>query len=216
MAELWFQKIIPNIKEAVEMKNRLLGLTLLLVVLSGYCFAAPRLSYPDPGILVPGETKYDQVISRFGTPKSSEVSTNDQGTFTNIAYSESGSLRKGVLPMRRLALYFKDNVLIGFDWESNFKEDSTDFDETKASQIKKGETTWQQAAAIIGTKYGVYTYPRTDSPDERVLVFMFIQVRTEMTGFMKAVAHNYTKLLALTYGSDDIVKNISLSVSGEK
>jgi hypothetical protein len=198
------------------MKTKSLILALILLLLaSSYIFAAPKLSYPASGALIPGQTKYDQVIALFGKPKDDNVSKTDQG-LDKITYVESAGFIKGVLPMRLLDLYFKDGILVSYDWESNFKEDSTDFDETKVSQIKKGETTWQQAAEIIGVKYGEYTYPMTDSPDERALVFMFVQNRTEITGLFKAKAHIYTKSLTLTYGNDNIIKDISLEISGER
>lgn len=197
------------------MKKQFLMIISLFIFFSVHCLGANKLKYPTPEVLVPGETKYEQVIKKFGKPKESSTKTDNQDVLTNISYTESGKFRNGFLPMRYLAVYFKNDIVIGYDWYSSFKEDSTDFDETKISQIIKGETTWQEAAAILNCNYGVYIYPRTNDPNEQALVYMFIQYRNVFEG-LKARANIYTKSLTITYGPDDIVTDFAYETSGEK
>ncbi|HEX3043709.1 MAG TPA: hypothetical protein VHY08_03065 [Bacillota bacterium] len=193
------------------MKKRLLIFTLLLMVLSGYCCAAKDWSFPSPGTFIPGETKYEQVIAVYGKPNDIESKTNDQGVFKDIAYTKSKGSLGGITPVRRLGFHFKDEVLIGYEFTSSYKDDSTDFDETKVNQIKKGETTWQKAVEIMGSNYGLYIYPLTSKPAERSLVYLYSQ--TKGSAFNLKV---YTKTLVITYGANNIVSNISLDITGER
>lgn len=164
--------------------------------------------------MVPGETTYDQVVELYGKPKKPVSEETEEGTFLSFYFIESGSMRKGFIPMRQIGFYFKDNVLIGFDWFSSFKEDSTDYDDTKIDRIIKGETTWEQVIELMDCKYGIYAYPKAVNPGERALVYTYSHYEV-LVGF-KTKTNVYTKVLMVVCGEDGIVKDVETGFTGEK
>lgn len=193
----------------------IVGTALFMLIFNSFSLAAQKVQYPAPGVLVPGETTYDQVIELYGKPEKKPVSEEtEEGTLLSIYYIESGSMRKGFLPMRHLGFNFKDNILTGFDWFSSFKDESSDYDDTKIDRIKKGETTWEQVIQLMNCKYGIYTYPKTDSPDDRALVYMYSHHEV-LVGF-KTKTNVYTKVLIVVCDKDGIVKDVQTALNGEK
>ncbi len=191
------------------------GTTLLMFIFNGLGLAAEKVKYPAPEVLVLGETTNDQVIELFGKPKNKPVSEETKdGILLRLYYIESGNMYKGFLPMRQLGFYFKDNVLIGYDWFSSFKDDSSDYDDTKIDLIKKGETTWEQVIELMNCKYGIYTYPKTDDPDDRALVYTYSHYEV-LVGF-KTKTNVYTKVLMVVCDKDGIVKDVETALNGEK
>ena len=56
-----------------------------------------------------------------------------------------------------MSFHFWDGVLVGYDFLSAFDEDKTNFDDTRVSEMKKGETTEAQVVALFGPPGGKYT-----------------------------------------------------------
>lgn len=62
-------------------------------------------------------------------------------------------------------VYFSGNTLLGYITSSTFAQDSTDFNESQARQLRKGRTTQQDTLALLGTPAGKALYPICHTPD---------------------------------------------------
>jgi outer membrane protein assembly factor BamE (lipoprotein component of BamABCDE complex) len=102
-------------------------------------------------------------------------------------------------------------TLVGTEFTSSFKQDGTDFDASKVSQIEKGKTTKAEVVRLLGPPSGEYVHPMTASPTERALVYLYSQT--------KGSAFNlqfYVKTLAVSYNEGGIVTNVEYSTQGKK
>lgn len=132
--------------------------------------------------LTPGVSSRDQTLSVLnGPPESSEVSTlrkdpRGKALPVSIVLEERYYYFRDTRAPASLTLmdkeakrygwvYFSGNTLLGYITSSTFAQDSTDFDESKARQLRKGRTTQQDTLALLGTPAGKALYPICQTPD---------------------------------------------------
>ena len=104
-----------------------------------------------------------------------------------------------------------DNILVGHEFTSSYKDDSTFFDDSKISQMKKGETNKAKVIGLFGDRFGEYIYPLLEKKDEKALVYLYHQT--------KGSAFNlkfYKKILIVTFDQNGIVSDVNLISSGQK
>lgn len=179
------------------------------------CSVGRNFVRPDVGSLSLGKTTYHEILQRFGSPRQEgTVAKNDAIMKTaNYAYSTAGGkpFVEGVTPARGLTFYFLDNDLVGYEFISSFAEDHTDFDESKISRIKKGETTKNNVVELFGQPGGVQKYPLIQSKDMGAYVWQYAQVKRSGLS-IKA----YIKQLKVILGKNDLVADIEYSATGER
>lgn len=165
--------------------------------------------------LVLGQTTPEQVTARLGSPFQEGVVTknNQQIKTASYAYASSGGegAAEGVTPARSQGFYYFSNKLVGHEFTSSWKEDSTNFDSGKVSQIKKGESTRSDVVRILGNPGGKYIYPVIPNNDEDAVNYLYNQ--TKGTAFNLKF---YQKLLVVTFNKQGIVTNVELTESGQK
>lgn len=186
------------------------GIAFAALLLTG-C-AGKNFVRPDSRSLSPGTATEQDVYQRMGKPyRTGEISKNGKEFKTaSYAYANGGaSLYGGVTPARSQGFYFYNGKLAGTEFTSSFKEDATDFNSSKIEQIKKGTTTRQEVAQLLGPAGGAYVYPLTASPEERADVYLYSQ--TKGSAFNLKV---YTKTLLVTYDQRGVVSNIEYSTQG--
>ena len=128
----------------------------LLLSLPGSLFAATAFSCLDPSSVKLNETTRDEIekANPYGY-QSGSLSRNGETvemiTYTQTSTRKSLAVAKKVTPARAASFYFMDGVLVGYEFVSSFKEDHTDFDESKVSEITKGETTIEEVEGFLGT-----------------------------------------------------------------
>jgi hypothetical protein len=127
--------------------------------------------YPDTSRLVAGQTTEAEVEAMMGKPLFQNVLTVEpkadaaktarpvdpapiERTVKMIKYD----FKKGP-DKRELAIMFSDEKLCSVIFFSNFPEDSTDYDDSKVSLLKKGTTTEAEALAYFGPPRGRDDYP---------------------------------------------------------
>src|SRR5262249_1389422 len=125
------------------------------------------------------------------------------------------ALVDGVTPARATAFYFNDLILVGHEFTSSFKEDHSDFDETKVTKIKKGETTKAQAIELMGAPTGMYVYPLIQRRNDSGLVYLYSQTRVIPIPFAPKIL-NYRKALIVSVDESGVVSNVEFAASGEK
>lgn len=142
---------------------------------SGHEFAIPI----ETQVAV-GQTTVADVRATFGEPDTSESFTTtggaaapkdpesefDSATATVPGVYETlryrfvkGPVLGGDIFVKTAIFLFRDGVLIGYNATSNFADHSTDFDETKISLLRKGESTREDAESILGPPTGKAIYP---------------------------------------------------------
>lgn len=167
---------------------------------------------PDPDSLILGKTTYEEIIGQFGKPAEEGSLLKNEKMVKIISYSYSSAigsapLIKGVTPGRAMSFYFLDDLLVGYDFVSSFKEDHSNFDETKVSQIKKGATSQALVIDLLGEPTGVYIYPLIDSEKDKALVYLYGHVKEYKI---------YQKSLIVSVGSDGLVTDVNFATSGQE
>src|SRR5262249_18366191 len=95
------------------------------------------------------------------------------------SYASAGGtpLVDGVTPARTIGFLFRGSLLVGYQFVSSFRDDHTDFDESRVKDIRKGETTEAQVQAMLGRPAGFVRYPIVKEETHRSLVYMYTQVK---------------------------------------
>ena len=198
------------------MTRKMLGiLVVLLLYCSGPLVAATAFTCPDPGTVKLETTTLDEIKEAYPYGfRTSSLSRNGQSmeivTYTQTSVRKSLAVAKKVIPARALSFYFLDGILVGYEFVSSFKEDHTDFDDAKTSEIKQGETTLEDVDELLGKACGRYVYPLVAGDAESARVYSYSQVRGTFS--LKI----YTKTLVVTFDSSGVVTEVSLAASGER
>lgn len=192
------------------MKLSVFSILILLIGCAGTNFV--RIT---EDVLVLGQTTQDQIKNRLGTPYREGVMTkNEQQLKTaSYAFSSAGGEAdaEGVTPARSQGFYFLDDILVGYEFTSSYKEDSTNFDGEKVTQIKKGITTRSDVFRLFGNPGGKYIYPVIKNSNEKAVNYLHHQT--------KGSAFNlkfYQKLLVVTFDKQGVVTDVEYTETGQK
>ena len=164
---------------------------------------------PEPDSLTLGKTTYQRIIDQFGKPyKEGSKLKNDKAIKTiTYAYSSAGgnALNEGVTPARAMSFHFADDLLVGYEFVSSFKEDHSDFDDSKIGSIRKGETTQEQIIELLGEPKGKYIFPLIKNREAKAMVYMYSQFKNYVT---------FHKLLIISI-ENNIVSDVEYTTSGK-
>lgn len=173
--------------------------------------AGRDFSRPTPDQLSLGKTTYSEITAKFGEPyRQGEMLKNGQSVKTaTYAYASAvtSGVATGVTPARAMGFYFVRDTLVGYEFTSSFAEDSSNFDDAKAYEIKRSVTTEKQVRALLGTPSGVYIYPLTPFEDDRALVYIHVQ--------SKGAGQVARKQLKVILDPLDIVRDVEFEKSGK-
>ena len=168
-----------------------------------------------------GKTTYTEIVARFGRPNSERTNLESKQTVKTISYWYAGTISYGRPANDRIIeFHFVDLVLVGYKFASTFKEDDTNFDETKISEIKKGETTQAQVIRLMGQPTGESIFPLVQRKEKQNLVYWYQQRRNvqregDWIGWSSEWRH-YRKVLIVTVGENGVVTDVTFSESGKK
>jgi hypothetical protein len=165
---------------------------------------------PETGSLTLNKTTYQNVVTQFGKPyqEGSQLKNEKMIKDVTYAYSSVGGtpVYEYVTPARAMAFHFFNDILVGYEFTSSFKEDHSDFDELKLDQIKKGESTKSQVISLIGEPTGEYVFPMIKIKEAKAVVYMYSHFKKYKI---------YQKNLIITI-KNDIVVDVEFTTSGEK
>jgi hypothetical protein len=180
---------------------------------SGRDFAIPLETQ-----LAPGRTTTADVRTMFGEPDTSQSFISSGGAATLKPPESEFDSATGTVPgvyetlryrfvkaiaptgggdiMVKSAVFLsRDGVLIGYNSVSNFPDHPTNFDEGKISLLRKGESTRNDAEAILGPPTGQAIYPLALKAGEFKLQYNY--------GTMDPNTHKtLDKELTLLFGAD--------------
>ena len=131
------------------------------------CTNGGDFSLPDPGSLMLGETTRQQAIAQLGegTPYSREFSGQKVDALSYWFMNPEFDLDH---PRRTMHLYFQEDLLVGYYFQSSFGADSTNFDHTKRSKIRKNEDSCDEVIGLLGPPSGegvIFVTPSKDPYD---------------------------------------------------
>jgi hypothetical protein len=194
------------------MLRRPLAILALLLVSAG-CAGRDFTRAPSDSVAV-GRATEAEIRQRFGAPyrEGTVLKNNETMKILSYAYATTASsVPGGLVPARAQEFYLWRDVLVGHHFTSSFPDDRTDFDGTRAPQIKKGETTESGVVSLLGPPHGAYRYPLIADKDARAAVYLFEQ--TKGTSFNLKF---YRQILVVQYDGAGVVKEVEYSATGER
>jgi len=191
------------------------SITVFIAVFLTACAAGTDFQRLEVNQLVHGTDTPETIKQKLGKPSSEGTITKNEKQFQTISYAyasgRGSAAYKGVTAARGQGFYFFQNKLVGHDFSSSWKVDSTDFDESKISEIKEGSTTIQEVIELLGNPDGEYIYPLARNETEKAKVYSYNQVKGSVFS-MKF----YQKVLVVTHDENGIVTEVEYVSSGEK
>ena len=190
---------------------------------------------PSSSQLNPGTTTKNNVIAMFGAPdtESAFVSSGGDvaqqpksefdtapvpGSFSNVRYrfiKTTAPIAGGEISVKQAGFTFQNNVLVAYNFVSNFPDHPTNFDESRISLLKKGQTTRSEVEAILGSPTGEAIYPMTLKPGETKLFYTYsaADLHTHKIAQKELVAlfNLDSRLIDFRFGSN--TKNITVVAS---
>jgi len=171
---------------------------LAIILAAGGCMPVGRdFARPTDATIRPGETSIGDVKKALGEPRTERAWSRNQGvlaggpndpppptpftaarvggTITQLFYYYSWRLGEsatpGVDPTRSLNLWFWNDKLVAFRGTSSFRNDGTNFDETRVATIEAWKSLQADVIERFGEPSGVAVYPATAQEDQRVLIY---------------------------------------------
>jgi hypothetical protein len=188
-------------------------LCIMLITIIAGC-AGRNFVRPTDDTFKLGQTSYSQVVGSQGEPR--RVGTllkNDKNIKTiTYAYAATGGepSEDGVIPARAMAYYFENDILVGKEFVSSFKSDSSNFDDTRISAIVKGKTTRENVNQLLGRPSGSYIYPMVKATNGEALGYSYVTTRGGAFGGFKV----FRKSLRVSFDQNNLVSDVEFSSSG--
>jgi hypothetical protein len=176
-----------------------------MVIFLGGCAASVGRHFvrPEANLLVLGKSTFPEIWLKFGNPREEKTKTINGKVVQTKSYAHA-TYRLPIMAIRTLEVHFCDNVLVGYEFVSSFDEDHTNFDETKITLLKKGETTLVKVRDLLGEPAGMGTFPLLNHPTEKAWIYSYGQ-------FFTASGHKQEKRLIVSSDSNGVVSDIELT-----
>lgn len=130
---------------------------------------------PAPELAL-GKSHYSDMVNLLGKPTftNDDVTINDEKIRTADYYMyRFAKTSLDNLPHRYLHLSFFNDVLVGKEYNSSYKEDSTRFDAQKAMTLVIGKSTRADVIAALGQAPGEIMYPLVKDKNGSGLVYWY-------------------------------------------
>ena len=199
------------------MKNTSASLATIVLALVLTGCAGVNFKRPEPSSLTVGKSTSSDVIAQMGTPTATGETTKNAHKIKGMGYSyaEKGitAARTDVITARSMYFSIFNDILVGKQFLSTFKEDITEFDETKTPQIIKGKTTRDDVVKLLGAPSGEAIFPIIKTLGESAINYRYVQGRMPLLFGGMII---YSKTLTVSLDSANVVSDVELTVSGEK
>lgn len=173
---------------------------------------------PTRDILRLGVTTSRDIVSRLGVPTGTSVRITDGDTVKTMTFTYATATVEPCMSTvtssssRAAVFNFSEDTLVGYDYTSTFPDDRMTFDESKVSQIKKGESSRLQVEQLLGPPAGEYIHPMAKGEKDHVLLYNWLDIH--LSGSSPAIETNTrSKTLSVTLGPDGLVSDVSLSTA---
>lgn len=176
-----------------------------VVALVSACATARIYTHPWTRGLELGATTEGEIRERFGEPKATQnIRAHDGRSVSILQYSEVQLLPE-VAHARAVLYSFHDGRLVGYAYSSSFGADNTDFDDSVADRLVKGQTSEELVLKLLGRPTGRSIYPLVKDPSLRAVIYNY--ARTDRSGRSLS---QHTKTLVVTFDRRGVVVDVSL------
>lgn len=186
----------------------------ILLMLSG-C-AGTDFVRPSQDAFKLGRTTYAEVVKQLGEPRREGTLLKNEKNLKSITYAFAASggepLEKDVIPARAMSYYFLDSTLVGQEFVSSFKDDHSNFDDTKVSAIIKGKTTRSEVTKLLGRASGSYIPPVVKATSGEAMGYTYV---TTSGGVLSGFKF-FRKALLVSFDERDLVSDVDYSTSGSR
>ncbi|MGQ0511877.1 MAG: hypothetical protein ACT4P9_14840 [Betaproteobacteria bacterium] len=185
---------------------------LAAMVLAG-CAGTDFVRVADDALVL-GRTTEGEIRTRLGAPYREGVVTQNgrQIRTASYAYAHTGAegAAAGVVAARSQGFFFFNDKLVGYEFISSWKEDSTDFDGAKVAQIHKGQSTVGDVTRLFGRPGGRYIHPMIKGEAEEAVNYLYHQTTGSAFNLKFAM-----KKLIVTYNRQGVVTEVEYAESGQ-
>lgn len=192
---------------------RLIAFISVLIVLYG-CSAGKDFIRPSQDYFKLGVTSYPQVVQQLGEPSLLRSMLKNEKTIKAIAYSYSSvindDLDSNAIPTRVMSYLFFDDILVGEEFISSFKSDSSYFDDEKINEISKYKTTRSEVIKLFGRPSCYYIYPMNKDIHRESIGYIYGVSTKEPFNEIKY----FNKTLIISFSDKDIVSDVSFTSIG--
>ena len=199
----------------MTMTSRLTAcLTLALAIVVAGCAGSDFAKQSDDALVL-GQTTRQDILQRLGSPYREGTATKNGKQLQTLSYAfgttTGAPVREGVVPSRGQGFYFLNDKLAGYDFNSSWKDDQTDFNSAKVPEIKKGVSTRDDVLRLIGRPAGKYGYPMIPNQNEQADVYLYAETRGRPFNLKI-----FQKYLVVTYDGRGVVSNVDYKETGQK
>lgn len=147
------------------------GTSFLVAVLAGLLTACSGRNFTRPadGEFVPGTTTKSGILARMGKPNFTHQATANGEPIAILSYAYGQDINARVI-----TFLLHDDVLVGSEFTSSFREDRTHFDPDRARSVRPGMSR-AEVETLLGKAPGEYRYPLTSTQTSRSIVYKFSQ-----------------------------------------
>jgi len=159
-----------------------------------------------------GKARYSDIVAKYGPPSDEHMLRGQTPPLKHVSYTflrgEEPAIAPGIIPVRSIAFYFHNDVLVAESFYSTFRSDHTNFDESKRSQIVKGKTKASDVVALLGRPASKSIDPLARSKERQATYgYVFITVADSI------LPTTTTKQLVVVIGEDHVVTDSSFEMS---
>ena len=194
------------------MPRGIASLTLALAVIG--CSAGRDFVRPDSHTEVIGKTTLRDVVAKYGEPRRQGTALKNGISVKSVSYTYATAMPYvDDVPVKGAGFHFVDDVLVGFDFTSSFKDDMTKFDHSKVPLVRDGQTTRADVLALLGRPGGTYTYPLVKGKEDLGLVYSFVDATR--TPFVPGI-RTLRRTLVISVNPAGVVSDVSYTESEGK
>jgi hypothetical protein len=180
------------------------------------CAGTNFVRVPDSALVL-GQTSSEQIKASLGSPNQEGLMTKNGHQITTVSYVYAQSIggdaaADDVIPSRGQSFLFFNDKLVGYNFASSWKDDCTDFDSAKVSEIKKGVSTRSDVISLLGAPGGKSIYPLVAKDGEDAVSYLY----TQTTKRSLVIFRVYVKTLVVTFDQQGIVTDVEYAESGQK
>jgi hypothetical protein len=182
----------------------------MLISISG-CSSGKDFTRPNFATLLLGKTTEGQIRRQFGNPQTEGTVVRNEANLKTLSYdyAESAPYVEKI-SARHLVFWFYEGSLVGYNYQSSFSGDKTDFDESVLDQIRNGVTSTKRLVELLGLPTGELIYPLIKTKDGRAYVYSYMRADRPYRRNLQI----RSKTLTVTFDGFDRVTEVNLSTSG--
>jgi len=188
--------------KASGIKNISCVFVFIILAVAG-CKSGEQLARPAETSFEPGKTKITEILAQYGKPGYECAGVFNEKPVTQYVYTLAKTPYSVFfypeaipvsVPMRLMTFNFCNDVLVGYLYTSSFKDDNTNFDETKIGLIKANMTQEKELIMIMGRPSGRSIYP-VAAQDETIITYSYGESRA--SGENRQNVKRYEKILTV-------------------